>query len=78
MISNFDSIEPLSKVRRWSSAAKVDVPQPKLFPTYNSYMEGVELHDQGVYNYRVSIQGKNGGGVYLLTCWMSGWLMLGS
>lgn len=60
MLSNYDSVTPLSKVKRWSSAAKekIDVPQPKLFSTYNASMGGVDLFDQSVNNYRVSIQGK--------------------
>nr|CAH7750906.1 unnamed protein product [Callosobruchus chinensis]CAH7763309.1 unnamed protein product [Callosobruchus chinensis]CAH7769864.1 unnamed protein product [Callosobruchus chinensis] len=60
MGTNYDTIEPQSKVKRWSSVKKekVDVPQPQLFRKYNSSMGGVDLLDQGVNNYRISIQGK--------------------
>nr|CAH7746200.1 unnamed protein product [Callosobruchus chinensis] len=60
MGTNYDTIEPQSKVKRWSSVKKekVDVPQPQLFRKYNSSMGGIDLLDQGVNNYRISIQGK--------------------
>ena len=60
MITNCDSVEPLGKVKRWSSKEhrKIDVPQPKLFASYNASMGGVDLLDQGVNKYRISIQGK--------------------
>lgn len=60
MITNYDSIEPLGKVKRWSKEqkAKIDVPQPHLFAEYNEGMGGVDLLDQAVNNYRISIQGK--------------------
>lgn len=60
MASNFDSIEPLSKVRRWSKDQKavVDVPQPLLYKNYNRGMGGVDLNDQSVNTYRIGIRGK--------------------
>lgn len=60
MSTNYDSVEPLGKVKRWCSTAKekIDVDQPKLFSAYNASMGGVDLLDQAVNNYRVSIQGK--------------------
>ncbi|KAJ8928709.1 hypothetical protein NQ314_018719 [Rhamnusium bicolor] len=60
MATNYDTIEPLSKVKRWSSAKKekIDVPQPQLFSKYNASMGGVDLLDQAVNNYRINIQGK--------------------
>ncbi|KAJ8934301.1 hypothetical protein NQ318_000867 [Aromia moschata] len=60
MVTNHDTIEPLGKVKRWSSAEKqkVDVPQPHLFGSYNSSMGGVDLLNQAVNNYRVSVRGK--------------------
>lgn len=61
MATNYDGIEPLSKVKRSSSVKKekIDVPQPPLlFSKYNSSMGGVDLLDQGVNNYRITIQGK--------------------
>nr|CAI5848277.1 unnamed protein product [Callosobruchus analis] len=70
MASNYDAIEPLSKVKRWCGAAKgkIHVPQPKLFSTYNVSMGGVDLFDQSVNKYRVCIQEKNGGGLFSLIC----------
>lgn len=60
MMTNYDSIYPLSKVKRWSKEQKqrIDVPQPHLFANYNSAMGGVDLLDQAVNNYRICIQGK--------------------
>ncbi|GLV46153.1 hypothetical protein CBL_02869 [Carabus blaptoides fortunei] len=60
MASNYDKVFPLQSVKRWSSAEKrkVDIPQPKLFSSYNAGMGGVDLHDQAVNNYRISIFGK--------------------
>lgn len=60
MATNYDTMEPLSKVKRWSSAkkSKVDVAQPQPFSKYNASMGGVDLLDQAVNNYRISIQGK--------------------
>jgi hypothetical protein len=60
MASNYDSVAPLSKVKRWSSATKekLEVPQPRVFSNYNSYMGGVDLLDQATNNYRISIKGK--------------------
>lgn len=60
MATNNDSIEPLGKVKRWSKEkkAKIDVSQPHLFASYNKGMGGVDLLDQGVNNYRITIQGK--------------------
>lgn len=60
MATNYDSVEPLIPVKRWDSSekAKVDVPQPFVFSNYNKSMGGVDLLDQAVNNYRISIQGK--------------------
>lgn len=60
MATNYDTVVPLGSVKRWSTKEKkkVDVPQPHLFSNYNSGMGGVDLHDQAVNNYRISIFGK--------------------
>ncbi|KAF5296703.1 hypothetical protein FQA39_LY12403 [Lamprigera yunnana] len=57
--TNYDSFEPLGKVKQWSKERKekVDVPQPMLFAAYNAGMGWVDLLDQVV-----TIEGKNGGG----------------
>jgi hypothetical protein len=47
MATNYDSVDPAGKVKRWFTVekAKVDIPQPLLFQTYNSSMGGVDLLD---------------------------------
>ncbi|KAK4883335.1 hypothetical protein RN001_006654 [Aquatica leii] len=41
MITNYDDVEPTTRVKRWSSSAncKIDVPQPALFKNYNKSMD---------------------------------------
>lgn len=58
--TNYDSVEPMSQVRRWSSKKKekISVPQPNLLNSYNLSMGGVDLLDQSVNNYRIAIHGK--------------------
>lgn len=60
LATNYDNMEPVGKVKRWSTAAKdkIDVPQPFLFQNYNQHMGGVDTHDQAVSNYRINIRGK--------------------
>ncbi|XP_056639371.1 piggyBac transposable element-derived protein 3-like [Diorhabda sublineata] len=60
MAKNYDSVEPLAQVKRWSSKRKekMPVPQPQLFKNYNYRMGGVDLLDQGVNNYRIAIHSK--------------------
>lgn len=60
MITNYDTVYPLNTVKRWSKQQKmkIDVPQPHLFKNYNRYMGGVDLSDQSVNTYRISIRGK--------------------
>jgi hypothetical protein len=47
MATNYDSVDPVGNVKRWFTVekAKVDIPQPLLFQTYNSSMGGVDLLD---------------------------------
>ncbi|KAJ8914400.1 hypothetical protein NQ315_017494 [Exocentrus adspersus] len=42
MVTNYDTVEPLGKVKRWSPIykEKVDVPQPHLIQNYNRFMGG--------------------------------------
>nr|CAH7738745.1 unnamed protein product [Callosobruchus chinensis] len=60
MVTNYGSLEPLNHVKRWSKNAnkKVQIPQPNIFSSYNASMGGVDLHDQSVNNYRISVRGK--------------------
>jgi len=36
----------------------VSVPQPKVIAEYNQHMGGVDLHDNGICNYRINVKGK--------------------
>lgn len=58
--TNFDTVEPIGKVKRWCSQSrqKVDVNIPHLIQNYNKYMGGVDVMDASISMYRVSIRGK--------------------
>lgn len=58
--TNFDTVEPIGKVKRWCSQSrqKVDVNIPHLFQNYNRGMGGVDELDGSISLYRVSIRGK--------------------
>lgn len=58
--TNHDQIEPMGSVKRWSreQQKRIDVQHPALFNNYNQGMGGVDLHDQALCNYRISIRGK--------------------
>lgn len=58
--TNFDTVQPLSRVQRWlrDSKTKGYVPQPNVINNYNKYMGGVDHHDWLVGKYSVSIRGK--------------------
>ncbi|XP_060801114.1 piggyBac transposable element-derived protein 3-like [Amyelois transitella] len=60
MGTNYDSVLPLGKVKRWSSAEKkkTDVDIPQVFVSYNKGMGGVDQADQSISLYRTSIRGK--------------------
>ena len=60
MLTNYDSVHPLRKTQRFNRCAggKVDVPQPRLFSTYNDGMGGVDLHDWHLSKYNIAIRGK--------------------
>lgn len=58
--TNFDTVEPLGKVKRWCSTRKqkVDVDIPHVFQSYNKGMGGVDQMDQSLSLYRIAIKGK--------------------
>ena len=58
--TNYDVVEPLDSVRRWSASEekKVSVSRPCVYSSYNSGMGGVDLMYQATNNYRISIHGK--------------------
>lgn len=60
MGSNFDTIHPLGKVKRWSTVEKkkVDVGIPHVFQSYNKGMGGVDQADQSISLYRIAIRSK--------------------
>lgn len=59
-ISTHYNVEPLTTAKRYDRKAKkeVSLPQPAVISSYNKYMGGVDLHDNGVANYRIRVMGK--------------------
>lgn len=58
--TNYDAIDPMVTVQQYSKEKKrkVGIQQPLAFNNYNRHMGGVDLHDNGVANYRIGIRGK--------------------
>lgn len=58
--TNNCSIEPLVGAKRYNrKEKKIDsIPQPKVIADYNQHMGGVDLHDNGISNYRINVKGK--------------------
>lgn len=58
--SNNFSVQPLSSAKRYNRKEHKDVqlPQPDVIKQYNSFMGGVDLHDNAIANYRTNIRGK--------------------
>lgn len=59
-ISNTEGVFPTSSVKRYSRKEKKEllVTQPQMIAVYNKNMGGVDLHDNGIANYRIKIRGK--------------------
>jgi DNA excision repair protein ERCC-6 len=60
IMSNVDTIEPLHAAKRYDRKQKkqTSVQQPNMIYNYNKNMGGVDLHDNGIANYRIKIRGK--------------------
>lgn len=58
--TNNSTIEPLVSAKRYNRKEKttVSIPQPKVIAEYNQHMGGVDLHDNGICNYRINVKGK--------------------
>lgn len=58
--SNFATVFPINNVKRYSQKEKkhINIDQPNLIKSYNTYMGGVDRGDQNISLYRVSIRGK--------------------
>lgn len=60
IFSNQYGIEPMKTIKRYSAKEKkhVFIPQPFMIQMYNTYMGGVDLMDNIISNYQISIRGK--------------------
>lgn len=60
LISTHYNVEPLATAKRFNkkSGKMENIPQPVVISNYNKFMGGVDLHDNGVANYRTRILGK--------------------
>lgn len=60
LVSNFEAVQPLLATKRFSRTARkvVSVPQPNLIASYNCHMGGVDMLDNFVAKYRITIKGK--------------------
>lgn len=60
VMSNFDSDQPPSRVKRWDRSLRAHkyVEQPRMINNYNKFMGGVDAHDWLCGKYSTSIRGK--------------------
>lgn len=60
LASNFQSVQPLLTTKRFSRSVRkvISVPQPNLIASYNAHMGGVDMLDNFVAKYRITVKGK--------------------
>ena len=58
--TNFGSVQPVGKAKRWSSSKKcsVEIPQPAVIHDYNLRMGGVDILDRFMATYRPMVRSK--------------------
>ena len=60
MASNCNGVDPIGKVKCWSTAQKraIEIPQPRHFAAYNRGMGGTDRMDHNISTYRINIHTK--------------------
>lgn len=60
LMTNFCNILPLTHAKRYNRKERKEalINQPNVIQQYNRHMGGVDLHDNGIANYRIGIRGK--------------------
>lgn len=60
VMTNNCTVLPIIQAKRYDRKEKKEIPisQPNVIHQYNKYMGGVDLHDNGIANYRIAIRGK--------------------
>lgn len=60
LVSNFMSVDPVEKIKRYDRRAKkhIDVPRPRIVGVYNSFMGGIDQHNYQVSLYKYNIRSR--------------------
>lgn len=60
VISNHYNTQPICATKRYNRKERkeISINQPNIIKCYNTHMGGVDLHDNGIANYRIGIAGK--------------------